>query len=567
MKNKLFEVFVCMLLIGTCFVVTIDMVSAEQEGDYTYYVSNGEATINGYTGSGGAITIPSALGGYPTVTIGNMAFYACEFLTSVTIPNSVTTIEQDAFAACLALISVTIPNSVTTIGYSAFMNCFSLASVNIPNSVTTIEPWAFSKCSLTSVTIPNSVTTIGDNAFNECSYLASVTIPNSVTTIGKGAFFRCDSLASVTIPNSVTTIGDSAFTSCDLLSSVTIPDTVTTIGESAFALCSLTSVTIPISVTTIGVRAFSDCNFLTIINVDADNVNYVSVDGVLYNKAMTTLIQCPGGKTGAFNIPDSVTTIGESAFALCLSLTFVTIPNSVTAIESWAFSGCSSLASITIPNSVTTIGDYAFGCRKLTSIRFLGLVAPTVGYQWITNPTPAEIRGHAYPTSNFPAPGEKWNGLTMGAYIGSENEPPVDENKPPVASFTWTSSNPNANQTITFDASTSNDPDGSITKYEWDWDNNGVYEKSQNTPTATNSWAQAGSYSVKLQVMDNGGLTSTKTMTVSVNSIGGNSDTNGDGNTSGNGNTNNKGTPGFELVIIIGAILVVMFLFRKKRIV
>ncbi|MCJ7571939.1 MAG: PKD domain-containing protein, partial [Candidatus Thermoplasmatota archaeon] len=142
-----------------------------------------------------------------------------------------------------------------------------------------------------------------------------------------------------------------------------------------------------------------------------------------------------------------------------------------------------------------------------------------------------------------------------------------------VASFIWVPSTPKANQTITFDASTSSDLDGSITKYEWDWDNNGVYEKSQTTPTAINSWAQAGSYSVKLQVTDNGGLISTKTMTVSVSSVGGNGDTNrsgdtnGNSNTSGNGNTNNKGTPGFELVIVFGAIVVAMFLFRKKRIV
>lgn len=134
----------------------------------------------------------------------------------------------------------------------------------------------------------------------------------------------------------------------------------------------------------------------------------------------------------------------------------------------------------------------------------------------------------------------------MGEYIGSEN-------KPPVASFTWAPSNPTINQGITFDASASNDPDGSITKYEWNWNNDGTYEDSYPTPEATYSWAQAGSYPVTLRVTDNGGATTTKTLTVPVSSGG------------RGGGTDNKGTPGFELVFVIGAIAIAMFLWRKKR--
>jgi hypothetical protein len=128
------------------------------------------------------------------------------------------------------------------------------------------------------------------------------------------------------------------------------------------------------------------------------------------------------------------------------------------------------------------------------------------------------------------------------------------ENQPPVAGFTWTPSNPTPNQTITFNASTSSDPDGSITKYEWDWNNDGTYEGSLVTPTATHSWTQAGNYPVTLRVTDNGGATNTKTITIPVSSSGG-------------GGTNNKGTPGFELVVVIGAIAVAMLFYRKKRIV
>ena len=192
-------------------------------------------------------------------------FRNCDNLTSVTIPDSVTTIGDNAFWDCSSLTSVTIPSSVTTIGNHAFGACSSLTSVTIPDSVTTIGSCAFQGCeSLTSITIPDSVTTIGTMAFSACYSLTSVTIGNSVTAIGYMVFYDCNSLTSVTIPDSVTMIGEDAFFSCESLTSVTIPDSVTTIGDSAFCGCSsLTSVTIPDSVTTIENYAFMDCESLT----------------------------------------------------------------------------------------------------------------------------------------------------------------------------------------------------------------------------------------------------------------------------------------------------------------
>jgi len=241
----------------------------------------------------------------------------------------------------------------------------------ITYSVTSIGAWAFSDCTgLTSVTIPNSVTSIGRAAFYCCTGLTSVTIPNSVTTIGYYAFEYCYGLTSVTIPNSVTSIGDGAFYCCRSLTSLTIPNSVTSIGNFAFFCCTgLTSVTIPNSVTSIGDGAFSGCSCLTSINVASDNSNYCSVDGVLFNKDKTTLIQYPGAKQGAYTIPNSVTSIGDWAFYYCSGLTSVTIPNSVTSIGNSAFSGCSGLQSIKIPNSVTSIGAWAFSdCTGLTSV-------------------------------------------------------------------------------------------------------------------------------------------------------------------------------------------------------
>ena len=134
---------------------------------------------------------------------------------------------------------------------------------------------------------------------------------------------------------------------------------VTEIGEEAFFETGITSITIPASVTTIGDAAVEDCTNLTSITVDDANQNYASQDGILYNKAKTKLIQCPGGKSGAVTIPASVTTFGESAFWNCTSLTSITIPEGVTSIGN-AFENCLSLTSITIPASVTSIGQYAF---------------------------------------------------------------------------------------------------------------------------------------------------------------------------------------------------------------
>ncbi|MDR0603122.1 MAG: leucine-rich repeat domain-containing protein [Bacteroidales bacterium] len=295
-----------------------------------------------------------------------------DYIKILDIQQGVTIIGSSTFSDFSGLTSITIGNSVTTIETFAFSNCTGLTSVSIPNTVTTIEYFAFSNCSgLTgALTIPNSVTVIRYSAFASCSGLTSVTISNSMTTIESNTFEYCSGLTSITIPNSVTSIGSGAFRGCSGLTSVTIPNSVTSIDVWAFEGCSgLTSVTIPNSVTSIDVWAFEGCSGLTSISVDANNTSYSSNSGVLFDKAQTTLISCPAGKTGNYTIPNSVTSIGNSAFYYCSGLTSVTIPNSVTSIGYWAFRNCSGLTSVTIPNSVTSIGDGAFYyCSGLTSV-------------------------------------------------------------------------------------------------------------------------------------------------------------------------------------------------------
>jgi len=169
----------------------------------------------------------------------------------------------------------------------------------------------------------------------------------------------------------VTAIGERAFLDCESLTSITIPSSVTSIGDVAFAYCrSLTSVTIPSSVTSIGYGAFYICLSLTSITVDNRNPSYASIDGVLFDKNILTLISHPAGRNqGTYVIPYLVMFIGDGAFAECRSLTSVTIPSSVTFIGYFAFSNCESLTSVTIPSSVTFIGDAAFSnCESLTSV-------------------------------------------------------------------------------------------------------------------------------------------------------------------------------------------------------
>ena len=282
----------------------------------------------------------------------------------VVIPDGVTSIGDRAFWNCTGLTSVTIPDSVTEIGDYAFGNCTGLTNVYISDLKAYIE--------INFASIYSNPTCYAENLYLNGELLTGdIVIPDGVTKIPNYMFQNNKNITSVTIPESVTSIGDYAFWNCTGLTSVTIPGSVTSIGDRAFYGCtSLTSVTIPGSVTEIGGSAFGSCYSLTSIDVDSGNQNYSSIDGNLYNKAQTKLIQyAVGKKDKSFPIPESVTSIGDSAFYGCSSLTSVTIPGSVTSIGDRTFADCTGLTNVTIPDSVTSIGWGAFyRCKKLSSI-------------------------------------------------------------------------------------------------------------------------------------------------------------------------------------------------------
>jgi hypothetical protein len=234
-----------------------------------------------------------------------------------------------------------------------------------------------------SLIIPAGVTRIAAGALYGCTGLTDISIPASVTSLGAGAFYGCSSLTAISVaannPN-YQSISGTVFDKTgatlvavppgSLAGSYAIPSGVANIGPRAFnGSTSLSDLSIPASVTGIGELAFLGCSNLTSFSVDADNPDYKSISGVLYDKIGTTILLVPEGLSGNYVIPAGVTSIAANTFYSCQKLTSVDIPSSVAEIGDHAFEFCIGLTNITIPGSVPTIGDYAFNdCYALNKV-------------------------------------------------------------------------------------------------------------------------------------------------------------------------------------------------------
>ncbi len=363
-------------------------VSKDPNG-FIIYTEGNYKELLGYVGDKTDIVIPDGI-----MSIYKSAFENRTDLTSITIPNSVMTIGENAFLNCSELITMSLGGGVTSIGGSAFSGCSKLARINIPESVTRIGNSAFLNCT--------ALATVDWNArscdyagsygslskdltiFKGCSNLSTVNIGENVKNIPSYAFYGCTSIKNIYYVGNVagwcgiSGLGNLMSSSRTLYiggekveGDLVISDSVKSIGDSAFKGCSgLTSVTIPNSVTSIGGSAFNWCSELTSIYYTGDIASWCGIRGLGNLMSSSRMLYIGGEKVeGELIIPDSVKSIGDSAFKGCSGLTSITIPNSVTSIGNSAFSGCSGLTSLTIPDSVTDIGDYAFsGCSGLTSV-------------------------------------------------------------------------------------------------------------------------------------------------------------------------------------------------------
>ena len=332
--------FVALLMVVVMVCACWTGAAAENERDYQYaLLDDGTIEITRYKGSADRLAIPAKIAGKTVTSIRYSAFYSCDSLTSVSIPDSVEQIGTNLFVGC---------SKLKTISVSPDHPYFA-----------TIDGVLFRKADKALISYPAGIKS------------STYTIPQGIAVIGDSAFFACSSLTSVSVPDSVTSIGDEAFALCSSLTSVSIPDSVTSIGDLAFRFCdSLTSVSIPDSVEQIGTNPFAACSALKTISVSPEHLYFATIDGVLFRKADKALISYPAGiKSSTYTIPQGIASIGDYAFDSCTSLTSVSIPDSVTSIGDCAFGSCTSLTSVSITDSVTSIGDYAFGsCTFLTSV-------------------------------------------------------------------------------------------------------------------------------------------------------------------------------------------------------
>lgn len=399
MKNKttkMVSLLLSVIMGFSIFVVAPAEVSAQslsyhQSGNYQYTVSeDGTAEITKYLGHEENVEIPSEINGSTITSIGKYAFGYCNSIVNVQIPSSITKIGNIAFNDCEKLENILVDKQneyycdINGILFSKDKTKLIQYAIGkeqtsyvIPNSVTNIIDEAFEWCNyLKSITIGNSVKKIGDNAFAYCLKLKAIKMSDSVTSIGDNAFYYCENLKNITIPAKVQVIGDDTFTYCygleniyvnidntfysdingvllskdksrliqypigNVRTSYNIPNSIKDVGNGAFNESKLENITIPDSVKDVGYATFLSCRFLQNITVDSQNKYLCDIDGVLFTKDKTGLIQYAIGKDKtSYHIPNGVIYIDDLSFSSS-KLKYISIPYSVTEIFDRTFEYC-----------------------------------------------------------------------------------------------------------------------------------------------------------------------------------------------------------------------------------
>ena len=329
-------------------------------------------------------------------SIADEMFMDCVNLTSVEIPETVTSIGTRAFRFSgletvylhdgityigtsafeyTKLKSVKIPSGITEISFGAFRGCKNLAQVELHGGITKIDNEAFASCeALTQIHIPEGVQIIF-GAFHWCANLRSITIPDSVTYIA-GSFDGCTSLEEVILGNGLVEAGNFTFRDCKSLKNIVLPEKVQVIGDSAFSGCdALETLTAGSALKTIHQDAFHDCGKLYHFDISKDNPYLFSEDGVIYQRDPFTLVRIPPAYKGKLKVLDGVTKVEWYAGFGCESITEIVLPDTVTEISHHAFDGCKNLVSIQMPAELVLINGQAFyECEKLQSIVIPGKV-------------------------------------------------------------------------------------------------------------------------------------------------------------------------------------------------
>ncbi len=341
---------------------------------------------------------------FKVTSIGEFAFYDCFNLKKLYLPSAIVQVNKAAFCRCISLEEINLPVGLQTIGANAFQECYSLKNIDLPEGLLSIDAATFASClSLEELNLPSSIKSIGGEAFCECYSLKNIDLPEGLLSIDTSAFMNCTSIETIKIPGSVTYIGESilfgcsnlkeaiiedgaveadiymfldcinlskvklaenwtyipayTFGFCSSLEEFEFPSNIKSIGEQAFYQCGFKQITIPKSVEEIEGGILSGCASLTEILVEEGNQNYCSLDGVLYDIDMTTLVQFPCGQGESFSVPDGIKRIENDAFNEANNLSEIILPSSVSELGYLSIADCQNLRSLYSLNPIPPVGE------------------------------------------------------------------------------------------------------------------------------------------------------------------------------------------------------------------